>query len=146
MELLTNMTGAMDLKIFSTLHRSGRNGCSDKPCSHLCVSMPGEGTPFKCLCPDGKITKAVFSYHCRVSLTCFLPLLGMKAEIDASSGRNVCRCPDGSVPTRDGLCPQSNGSCNSSQFTCLTNQLCIPEAWKCECGNDSMYRLQTVHT
>ena len=59
-ELLGQMNGAMDLKIFSSIHRSGTNACSKKPCSHLCVPMPsdrgnGESTEnYQCRCPDGK--------------------------------------------------------------------------------------------
>ena len=50
-----DMNGAMDLKIFSTLHRDGAsNACSKNPCSHLCVGMPKEG--HACMCPDGEVS------------------------------------------------------------------------------------------
>ena len=113
-----NMTGAMDLKIFSSIQRSGTNGCSDSPCSHICVPMPVKAesdTKFRCLCPDG-----------------------MKSS---PGENNRCVCPDGkSEPNANGTCAQSGGSCNPEQFTC-SNGLCVPMLWKCDgdddCGDNS---------
>lgn len=53
--ILTDMANAMDLKVFGSAHRVGKNKCSENPCSHLCVSMPNDEKHkgFKCLCPDG---------------------------------------------------------------------------------------------
>ena len=55
-QVLGDMAGVMDLKVFGASHRIGKNKCSDKPCSHLCVPMPSNDKykGFKCLCPDGK--------------------------------------------------------------------------------------------
>jgi hypothetical protein len=106
--LRKDMNGAMDMKIFSPLQRSGTNACSDNPCSHLCVPMPS-APKFRCLCPDG-----------------------MKAE---SEGGNQCVCPDHSLPNANGTCKQSSGTCSEDQFTC-SNGLCVPQKWKCDGDDD----------
>ena len=109
-----NMTGAMDLKIFSSVQRSGNNSCSGNPCSHICVPMPAP-KHFRCLCPDG-----------------------MKSS---PGEHNRCVCPDGkSEPNANGTCAQSGGTCTGDQFTC-SNGLCVPKLWKCDgdddCGDNS---------
>ena len=112
-----NMTGAMDLKIFSSVQRSGNNSCSGSPCSHICVPMPPPAN-FRCLCPDG-----------------------MKSSPE-SGDENRCVCPDGvSEPSANGTCPQQGGTCTGEQFTCASNGLCVPKLWKCDgdddCGDNS---------
>lgn len=112
-EILSGMSGAMDLKAFSLLHRQGNNSCSSNPCSHLCVPMPDNS--YSCLCPDG-----------------------MKAE---KSGQLVsCKCPDGSTVFANGTCPKINGTCGPDYFSC-NNGLCVPKLWVCDedddCGDGS---------
>ena len=50
--IVSEMDGAMDLKIFSSINRAGNNSCSARPCSHLCIPKPNKS--YVCLCPDGE--------------------------------------------------------------------------------------------
>ena len=71
-KLESDMNGAMDLKIFSSLHRTGTNACENSPCTHLCVAMP-TAPGYRCLCPDGKLTKSVDSLcQCCSSIEMYL--------------------------------------------------------------------------
>ena len=72
-------------------YRQGTNACSNKPCSHICVPLPGE--KFTCLCPDG-----------------------LKAINNTADGKISCKCTDGSDELADGTCAQQDGTC---RYVCL---------------------------
>ena len=72
-------------------YRQGTNACSKKPCSHICVPLPGE--KFTCLCPDG-----------------------LKAINNTDDGKISCKCTDGSDELPDGTCAQQDGTC---RYVCL---------------------------
>jgi hypothetical protein len=99
-QIISGITGAMDLKAFSFLHRQGKNACSKTPCSHICVPMPDD--KYTCLCPDG-----------------------LKAVTDANA-KVVCKCLDGSDDLGNGTCAEQSGTCSTTQFTC-NNMKCIPK-------------------
>ncbi len=65
--------------------------------------------------------------------------LGMKSGKDGS-GKEVCHCPNGSVPEENGACPQVDGSCDETQFPC-GNNLCIHHLWSCKSMSSGALKL-----
>ena len=56
----------------------------------------------------------------------------MKASHDSTTGKQICVCPDGSIPQAGtGFCQAKAGTCSEEQFTCKSNGLCIPKLWTC---------------
>ncbi|CAG2178352.1 unnamed protein product, partial [Oppiella nova] len=112
--ILSEIAGAMDLKIVTPQLRDSVNSCSDNKtsnCSHLCVPKRFGG--HKCLCPDG------FDV------------------VKTPEGNEQCGCRNGEELTKSGLCkPRKEGqSCNNEEFLC-DNGLCIQKLWKCDRDND----------
>ncbi|XP_054168279.1 sortilin-related receptor-like [Oppia nitens] len=112
--ILSDIVGAMDLKIITPYLKDIMNSCSDNKtsnCSHLCVPKLYGG--HKCLCPDGlDVTKA-------------------------PDGNEMCVCRGGEELTKTGACKpkKDNQSCSNEEFMC-DNGLCIQKLWKCDRDND----------
>ncbi|KAJ8276085.1 hypothetical protein COCON_G00078370 [Conger conger] len=107
-QLLGRLSGVMDLKIFYKGKTSGRNGCSDQPCSLLCLPQPGG--LHSCVCPDGVPSTR-------------LP-----------SGEVQCQCPS-EYHMLNGTCVKSEYTCLPNQYRC-SNGKCISSIWKCDSDND----------
>ena len=112
--ILSDINGAMDLKIITPELRDKINSCSDNKttnCSHLCVTKPFDG--HKCLCPDGFVVEK------------------------AADGNEKCNCRSGEELSKDGLScqvKQKGSSCNQEEFTC-DNGICIQKLWRCDRDN-----------
>ena len=81
-----NISGAMDLKIFSSrlLDKPQTYGCDSHLCTHVCINMPqDQGVGYRCLCPDGM-------------------------KLDGDSG-HTCQCPDGQTTKPNGACSTQKG-------------------------------------
>lgn len=83
--LRNNLSGLMDLKVFSHSLQVGTNGCSNKKseeaCEALCLGMPKGNV--SCLCPDGLIKK-----------------------------NGKCLCPGDKPPNSDMTCPKDSNTCS----------------------------------
>lgn len=100
-EILSGVTGAMDLKIITQFYTNKSNGCSNiTTCEHLCIAKPVNS--FRCLCPDGLVS----------TLT--------------PDGNEKCSCPANEEMTSTGACKPllPNITCSSGEFKCA-NGNCI---------------------
>lgn len=100
-EILSDVTGAMDLKIITPFYNNRSNICNlNSTCEHLCVSKPFNS--FTCLCPDGfRVTKT-------------------------PDGNEKCSCPPNEEMTSTGACKPlwANVTCSHNEFKC-DNGNCI---------------------
>lgn len=84
-----NLTGLMDLKVFSHSLQVGVNACNDPKkhvsCPGICLGMP-KGN-HSCICPDGLETKD-----------------------------NKCFCPGGKIPYGNMTCPKEFNTCQAVSF------------------------------
>ncbi|XP_076310963.1 sortilin-related receptor-like isoform X2 [Tachypleus tridentatus] len=110
--LVSDLSQPMALKAFGHGVQQGTNMCQNIThgmCSHLCMGRPNNSRT--CLCPDGmKIQKL-------------------------NDGNEKCLCPNGEALHKNGTCVALNSTCAPEQFTC-SNELCIPNLWKCDGDND----------
>lgn len=120
-DILPDVTGAMDLKIIAPYFRNKTNICNvNTTCEHLCIAKPFNS--FRCFCPDGFV------------------------QTKSPDGNEVCSCPNGQEFTQTGACRplQSNSTCSVDNFIC-DNGNCIPKYWKCDddddCGDGSDEKL-----
>ncbi|KAJ3591191.1 hypothetical protein NHX12_009138 [Muraenolepis orangiensis] len=106
--IIGRLIGVMDLKIFYKGKARGHNACSERPCSLLCVPLPGKR--HTCICPDGTPTVAT------------------------DSGELRCQCPPGYL-LHNATCVKTEHSCLPNQYHC-SNGRCISSIWKCDSDND----------
>ncbi|XP_020710796.1 sortilin-related receptor isoform X2 [Athalia rosae] len=71
------------------------------------ICLGAPNNEFVCLCPD-------------------------RMEMSSSQ---TCVCPGGIVPYANSTCPRIANTCSANQFSC-SNNVCIPELWKCDGDND----------
>ncbi|XP_023233438.1 sortilin-related receptor-like [Centruroides sculpturatus] len=94
------------------LYFTGSNMCKNSsftPCSHMCIPYPHNNRI--CVCPDGANVQKL------------------------KDGSEKCLCPGNYLMQPDGFCLPVHSTCSSEQFLC-SNELCIPNLWKCDGDND----------
>lgn len=99
-EILSGVTGAMDLKIITQFYANMSNGCTNNTCEHLCIAKPVNS--FRCLCPDGLVS----------TLT--------------PDGNEKCSCSPNEELTSTGACKPllPSVTCSPDEFKCK-NGNCI---------------------
>lgn len=109
--LTSTVNQPVDLKIFSRGMQQGNNMCNNASClcSHLCIPRPHNRRV--CVCPDGADVQRL------------------------SDGNEKCLCPGNYLMLPNGSCPTVSLTCSTEQFKC-SNELCIPNLWKCDGDND----------
>ncbi|KAF5282013.1 hypothetical protein FQA39_LY00537 [Lamprigera yunnana] len=142
-QLLKQLPGLMDLKVFAHSLQEGTNGCSNATCSHLCVGAPQQG--HVCLCPNGMELK---------NDKCVCPG-GVEPYANKTCPKIASTCGNGHFTCSNGVCVPKGWRCDGEDDcgdesdeaqcnidTCAPNFFvcgdgkCLPHYWRCDYERD----------